>query len=53
METTKREILRTLLKIADETDPDRIELLKQRMRILLQESPEYERVPVNGKPSTH
>jgi hypothetical protein len=35
------EIFRALcLKVADEQDPKKLELLKQRMRILLQENPD-------------
>lgn len=46
MDMAKIDIFRRLcLKVADETDPKKIELLRQRMRILLQESPESQRVP--------
>ena len=33
------------VKVADEQDPKKLELLKRRMRILLQESPDTPEVP--------
>jgi len=33
------------IRVADEQDPTRLELLKQRMRILLQETPDASKVP--------
>jgi len=49
MDTAKHDLFLSLcLKLADETNPKKIELLKQRMRILLQESSESERLPAKG-----
>jgi hypothetical protein len=45
----KVEIFRALcLKVADEQDPKKLELLKQRMRILLEESPNVADIPAGS-----
>jgi hypothetical protein len=51
MDPLKNDLFRALcLKVADETDPKKLELLKQRMRILLQDSAESEGVTANISP---